>query len=436
VPNVVFLWDSSSTTRATLSPATGASTTITAVSPGNASIRARAGGIEASSTVTITPPPPIVSSIELTPASASVVAGSFVTFTATARDSDGKPVPGVSMVFSLRTPSPADAATITAASGNTVTIRGNKAGSVTVAASFTRPSDNVIVEDISSLTINTPLPPISRIEVAPASVTLAAGETRQLTARAFASNNVEIPGVAFVWTTSNQNVVSVGGSGVATGVMGGNAEVVASAEGVISSPVLITVLPPPVVGVGQVVINEAVVAIDSGNTQARDFVELYNTMGQTLDISGLLVSFRQSGSSNAVLTVSLPGAVGSRTSLIGPKGYFLIANGPQAYGATADFDASSTNLPNGFNLNNTTGGIKIELGGVKLDGLTYQGSSTAPASVFLSFGEGAVFTFSGGTTNDLLRTPDGTDTNNNANDFRRNGTTASITPKEMNPTLP
>jgi len=436
VPNVVFVWDSSNTARATLSPATGANTTVTAVSPGSVSIRARAGGIEGSSTLTITPPPPIVSSIDLTPESASVVAGSFATFTATARDSDGKPVPGISMVFSLRNPSPADTATITGASGNTVTIRGDKAGSVTVAASFTRPSDSVTVEDTSSLTINPPLPPIARIEVTPASVTIAAGETRQLTARAFASNNVEIPGVAFVWTTSNPNVVSVSGSGVATGVMEGNAEVVASAGGVISSPVSIIVLPPPIAGVGQVIINEAVVAIDSGNTQARDFVELYNTTSGTLDISGLLVSFRQSGASNTVLTVSLPGAVGSRTSLIGPQGYFLIANGTQAYGATADFDASSTNPPNGFNLNNTTGGLKIEIGGAKLDGLTYQGSSTAPPSIFLSFGEGAVLTFTGGTTNDLLRTPNGTDTNSNANDFRRNGTTASITPKRVNPTLP
>nr|MBA2645284.1 Ig-like domain-containing protein [Pyrinomonadaceae bacterium] len=275
-----------------------------------------------------------------------------------------------------------------------------------------------------------------RIEVTPASVTIAAGETRQLTARAFASNNVEIPGVAFVWTTSNQNVVSVSGSGVATGVTEGKAEVIASAGGVISSPVSIVVLPPPIAGIGQVIINEALVAVDSGNTQARDFVELYNQTSGTLDISGLLVSFRQSGASNTVLTVSLPGAVGSRTSLIGPQGYFLIANGTQAYGTTADFDASSTNPPNGFNLNNTTGGIKLEIGGAKLDGLTYQGSSTAPPSIFLSFGEGAVLTFTGGTTNDLLRTPNGTDTNSNANDFRRNGTTASITPKRVNPTLP
>src|SRR5205085_4767506 len=98
----------------------------------------------------------------------------------------------------------------------------------------------------------------------------------------------------------------------------------------------------------------------------------------------------------------------------------------------ADFDAHLT----GFDLNNTTGGIKIELNGMKLDGLTYQGGSTAPAPPFNTFGEGSLLTFTSGTTNDLIRSPNAADTNNNATDFRRNGTVANVTPKAANPTLP
>lgn len=435
VQDVVFFWDSSNTARATLVPAIGATTTVTAVSSGAASIRVRAGGIERSATLTVTPPPPVVSSIELTPTTASVVAGSTVSFTATARASGGATIPGVNITFCLRNPSPADAATIVSATNNTVVVRGDRAGSVTVVASFTRAIDNVTVENISSLTITPPPPTVARVEVAPVSVTMAAGETRQFTARAFDANNAEIPVAAFLWTTSDQNLVSISGSGLVTGVAGGTAEIRASAGGVNSSPAVVSVLPAPVAGIGQVIINEAVVAVDSGNAQARDFVELYNTTNQTLDISGLVLSFRQGGTSTNVLSVSLPGAPGSRTTLIQPRGYFLMANGPQAYGVAADFDASPMNQPNGFNLNNTTGGIKIEIGGAKLDGLTYQGGATAPNSTFIAFGEGAIFTFTGGTTNDLLRSPNGTDTNNNSNDFRRNGTTASITPKGSNPPL-
>jgi hypothetical protein len=115
--------------------------------------------------------------------------------------------------------------------------------------------------------------------------------------------------------------------------------------------------------------------------------------------------------------------------LIGPRGYFLIANGADTFGVRADFDASA----GGFDLNNTTGGIKIEIGGVRLDGLAYQGGATPPAAPFNAFGEGAIFTFTGGATNDLIRSPDARDTNDNATDFRRNGTATSVSPKAPNP---
>ena len=174
-------------------------------------------------------------------------------------------------------------------------------------------------------------------------------------------------------------------------------------------------------------------AFASSSTQERkDFVELFNTSGQTLDISGLRITFRPSGSGNTPSAVTLPGAVGSGTTLIQGRGYFLVANGAGTFGVAADFDASSP----GLDFNNTTGGIKIEIGGTKLDGLAYQGASTPPASPFSDFGEGGVLTFTSGTTNDLVRTPDATDTGDNANDFRRNGSTGSVTPKAPNPLPP
>jgi hypothetical protein len=84
-------------------------------------------------------------------------------------------------------------------------------------------------------------------------------------------------------------------------------------------------------------------------------------------------------------------------------------------------------------LNNTTGAIKIEFDGVRLDGLAYQGGATPPAAPFNTFGEGTLFTFTNGATNDLIRSPDAKDTNNNAADFRRNGTLSSVSPKAPNP---
>lgn len=166
-------------------------------------------------------------------------------------------------------------------------------------------------------------------------------------------------------------------------------------------------------------------------TETRnDFIELFNTTDSALDISGLTITFRPSGAGNTPATVQLPGSVGSGTVLIGPRSYFLIVNGAETFGVAADYSAGN------LDLNGTTGAIKIEIGGTKLDGLAYQGGSSPPAAPFDSYGEGAIFTFTSGATNDLVRSPDGTDTANNARDFRRNGSTANVSPKRANPTVP
>jgi uncharacterized protein (TIGR03437 family) len=339
VPNVSFVWDVSDTARAALTTATGASTTVTGTAAGTIMVRARAGSEQSVAWLTLTP---VVSSIDLAPASAAVAVGQTIIFTATARDGGGNPVSGVSFSFSLRNSSPADAATIASTTANTVTVRGAFPGSTIVVASYTRPSDGAVIEGTSALSISVP--------------------------------SVPVP--------------------------------------------------------GEVIINEALVSFAASATQPRsDFLELFNTTSQTLDLSGLVITFRPGGSGNTPSAVTLPGAVGSRTTLMPPNGYFLIVNGAETFGVAADFNASGA----GFDLNNTTGGIKIEIGGVKLDGLTYQGSSAAPAPPFNTFGEGPIFIFSSGTTNDLIRSPNARDTNNNASDFRRNGAAAAVSPKATNP---
>jgi 5'-nucleotidase len=190
-----------------------------------------------------------------------------------------------------------------------------------------------------------------------------------------------------------------------------------------------------VTGASNLVINEVVTSPPSSSppADANDFVELYNKSTQAIDISGLVISTRSSASTTTVNTFTLPGALGSGTTLIQPNSYLIIVNGTSAYGTPADFDASASS----FNLTATSGGVKIELNGVKLDGLAYQSAAanTIPAT-FLAFGEGTPFTspVSSG-LQDYIRSPNGNDTDNNVNDFRRNGTTANVTEKAANPTI-
>ncbi len=149
---------------------------------------------------------------------------------------------------------------------------------------------------------------LTRVALTPLSATLTIDSTAQFTAQAFDQFGRPLPGVAFSFTSSDPNVAAVTdvtsddatGRAVATltGRGAGTAQLVAAATDGMntlnSDAATLTVNPLPSVPVaGQVIINEALVAFATSSTQPRsDFVELYNTTAQTLDLSGLVISFR------------------------------------------------------------------------------------------------------------------------------------------------
>lgn len=374
---------------------------------------------------------------EITPATAAIDINATQSFTARAFANASGVESEIHNVSFAWDASDQGKATVAPLSGSSTVATGLAPGSVIIRA---RAGGQ---QATANLNINPPPSILTRIEIAPTAATASLGATQQFTARGFDQNNQEMMGITFNWVSSDPNVAIIDQSGLATGVGIGSASITASSGQVVSNAASLQITPPVIPSAGQLLINEALVSFSSSTTQPRaDFIELYNTTAQTLDISGLSISFRPSGSSNTERTLTLPGAIGSATTLVRPNAYFLIINGPQTFGATIEtingiadgFDAGTFNSQtNYFDLNNTTGGIKLEINGVKLDGLTYQGGTTAPAPPFNTFGEGALLIFSSGTTNDLLRSPNAADTNNNATDFRRNGVIASVTPKAPNP---
>ena len=427
----------------------------------NAAARAFSPGTRADGTPFGSPP---VTRIEISPASATLDLGATQTFSARAFASpDGAEIEiaNTSFVWDASDASKASLAPTTGAHTNA---DADAAGVLTVRA---RAGGR---EATATLTVKPPPPSLTRVELTPQSAILSAGESRQFTARAFDQYGAPFPVGSLAFTSSDPAVASVISQSFTPGGTDATATVNAHGEGaaqltatatdggrsVASAPALVTVEPPPAVpAAGQVVINEALVSFAASSTQQRaDFVELHNTTDRTLDISGLVVSFRPGGNTSTVRRITLPGAVGSDTLRLPPRGYFLIVNGTQTFGVSIasdggrpdGFDASKaatdivagTPAPSGcaatsscFDLNGSGGGIKIEIGGAKLDGLSYQsGGSIAP---FDTFGEGSIFTFTSGATNDLIRSPNAADTDNNSADFRRNGTAASVTPKAANP---
>jgi uncharacterized protein (TIGR03437 family) len=368
-----------------------------------------------------------VTRIAVTPLSSSIDIGESQEFVGHAYVSSGAGEVELQFVSFVWDSSDPGKATLVPATGATTTATALASGMVTVRA---RAGNQ---QATASLTINSPPQVLTRIDVMPASATIIVGGTRQFSARAFDQNNMEIPGISFTWNSTNESVATIGSGGLATGIGIGMTQITASSGQVTSDPATLSVSVPHIPTAGQIIINEALVSFTNGSPPRTDFVELFNTSELTLDLSGMVISFRGSGNTSAVSTITLPGSVGSGAIIIPPNTYFLIANGPATFGVPADFDASAI----GLDLNNSSGAVKIEINGLKLDGLRYQqNGSSVPPTPFDNFGEGTLFTFAGGTPNDLIRSPNGSDTNINLNDFRRNNSHAAVTPKAANPTIP
>jgi len=433
VSNVSFVWDSSAAGKASVAPASGAETTARGASAGSVQIRARAGGLEAAATLTINPPPPVLTRLLLSPDTATINVGGAQQFTAQAFDQYERPFPFSSINFTSDDPAVAALVSVEHTPGRDearATVGGRASGTARITASAEDDGGRSVSSNPATLTVNPPPRNIARIEIEPQSATIGVGATQEFNAKAYDENNQEMQGVSFDWTTSDAAVATIDAGGRATARAAGTTGITAASGNITSAPATLNVTAPPAPAAGQIIINEALVAFAASGTQARgDFVELYNATGQTLDITGLVLTFRPSGSGNNPLSLTVRNSAGDKF-LIRPHGYFLIAGGADTFGVPVDFNADATG---GFDLNNTTGGIKIEIGGVRLDGVAYQGGATPPSAVFSAYGEGTLFMFTSGTTNDLIRSPNAADTNDNARDFRRNGTTSNVSPKAANP---
>lgn len=84
---------------------------------------------------------------------------------------------------------------------------------------------------------------VAKVVISTATSVLGIGATFQLAAKAYNTNNQEIPGQQLSWSSSNPLVLSVNPNGLVTGQSAGSAYVTAFAAGVNSLPLSIQVLP-------------------------------------------------------------------------------------------------------------------------------------------------------------------------------------------------
>ncbi len=188
---------------------------ITAMSAGSATITAAADGRSASATITVMVP---VASINVSPATATMVVGNTQQFTATPRDAAGAAMTGQTTTW---TTSSASVATVSA-TGNVTAVA---AGSVTITAEAGGKSAT------GAVTVNA-FSPVNIVGINPNPVNVAVGDTRQLTALLRDGAGNDVTGQRPVtWSTSAAGVATVSATGLVTGVANGTATVTGTSEG-------------------------------------------------------------------------------------------------------------------------------------------------------------------------------------------------------------
>lgn len=174
---------------------------------------------------------------------------------------------------------------------------------------------------------------------------------------------------------------------------------------------------------GALLINEF--QYDDSSTDDREFVELYNSGANPVDISGYTVGTRDSGGvgASASAPVVIPGAVGSGTTVIPAGGYYVIGN----TGVANVNQVVLTGM-----LENDTETIELRDGpfatGALIDAVVYEGSAPFALPVDVAAEQGANAYWPNHQGVDLAGTPlnvrtsvgryvNGYDTNNNGRNF-------------------
>jgi len=220
-------WSSSNASVATVN----GSGLVTAVAVGSATITATSEGVSGTAALTVTSDP--VSSVDVTPSTATIDVGQAVQLTATPRDAAGNALTGRAVSW---TSSNTSMATVNA-SGR---VTGVAAGSVTITAT----SEGV--SGTASVTVT--FVPVASVDVTPSTATLDVGQTVQLTATPRDAAGNALAGRSVAWTSGNTAVATVNSSGRVTGVAAGSAVIKATSEGV-NGAATVTVTAVPVASV-------------------------------------------------------------------------------------------------------------------------------------------------------------------------------------------
>lgn len=287
-------WESSDTSRATISNAAGQNGLAMSAGVGSATISASFGGISGSTLLTVTSA--VLVSVQVTPVDPSIALGTAQQFMATGVFSNATTQ---DLTAQAAWDSSSPAASVSNAAPDFGRAQSMSVGSATVSATF------MGVVGASSLTV-TPAALVS-LAVTPTNPSIALGTGQAMVATGtFTDATVQDMTAEVAWSSSDETVAAVsnadGSRGMASSVAMGSATISASA-GAVSGSTLLTVTSATLVSID---VTPAVPSIALGRSQAFAATGTY-TDGTTQDVTGQVT---WSSSSESVATVS--NADGSR----------------------------------------------------------------------------------------------------------------------------
>jgi uncharacterized protein YjdB len=297
VPGVSVTWQSLDADIATISQ----SGVVRGVAVGATMVRATATDAQgsgdglgklASSTATVTVTAvaaELATTVAVAPSSASVAIGSTTQLTATARDRNNTLLTDRQTVWTSSDNSVATVST----SGRVSAVNAGTA-TITARVDTARGTSTITVQS----TPPPPPAPVASVAVAPSSATINAGATAQLSATLRDASNNVLTGRSVAWTTSNDAVATVSGSGLVTGVAAGSATITATSEGKSGSAsiTVAAVQPPPPGGDPVIIAAGDIASCDSDGDEATALL-LDNmpgtiiTLGDNVYNDGLLEEF-------------------------------------------------------------------------------------------------------------------------------------------------
>ena len=227
---------------------------VKGVAAGSSVLDIHAGEKSTSLTITVTAPPSVLTQISVSPSTASIAAGQSQTYTAAGYDKFNNLMSGISFTWASD------------GNGSVATLNGNVASGVSAGTVHITASASGISSAPATLMVLPPPPVLTSVVVTPAAPSIFTGGTQQLTAVGYDQNGNQMSGLAFAWASSNPSVAAVDANGLASGISVGTSQISASAQGIHSNAISLTVNRPPSV-LTSIHASPSTASIQAGSTQ-------------------------------------------------------------------------------------------------------------------------------------------------------------------------